>query len=124
MALSDIVKTIVPPDPKEQEHGSKMHITIYLDGGTWKVKDHTDATPAFASLTDQTQYIPPMQVRGVNIYLANNSFAVLNYDNRFRSTDFRDISEPLATTIIHPIWASKIRLSGSTTTATEIHLHG
>lgn len=115
---------------------SRRHITLYNNGGTWQVKDHTVTSPAFANLTEQSYYEPPFEIRGVNLDDATETVRILNYDTEvtgqnntpgsfgLTTVTFKDISERLSTNIIHPIGAVKIWLDSSTTTATLIHLHG
>lgn len=118
---------------------SRKHITLYNDGGTWKIKDHTVTTPAFATLDPQTSYEPPFEVRGVNLEDDTDTSEVLNYDTEVTGRDdtaaipptfalktvtFKDIAERLATNIIHPIEVVKVYLASSDTSATTIHLHG
>ena len=118
---------------------SRKHITLYNDGGTWKVKDHTVDSPAFATLDPQTSYEPPFDIRGINLEDDTDASEIINYDTSVSGRDdtkaipptfaiktvtFKDISERLSTNIIHPISATKIYLASSDTTATTIHLHG
>jgi hypothetical protein len=103
---------------------SRKHITLYYTGAEWQIKDHTEATPAFAALSSQSAYEPPFEIRGVNLDHSTDTKQIIEYDTKFNSVSFYEIAERLNTNQIHPVSPTKVHLAGSATTATLIHLHG
>lgn len=113
------------PEEWERIEGSNAHITLKNNSGTWQVKDHSAASPAFADVTEASgaEYTPPFKIRGVNItYAAGSGFGTLQYNEQFRSTNFTGIVEEFTTGSIHAVSPSKIVFAGCL--ADYIHLHG
>jgi hypothetical protein len=115
------------PAGEERRNSSTMHITVYLDGATWKWIDHTAETPAGVAVTGNAEFIPPewFRVKGVNLTYDNSGLqaqAYIVYDKKQSGVTFKNIPEWLNTGSIHPIEITRIDLSSST--VTTIHLHG
>jgi hypothetical protein len=124
MDLSYANDTMIPRSPIELLQGAAMHITLYKNGATWQIKDHTAATPAFVNLTDQTVYQIPknMQFRGLCPDGSSDTY-VIHYTKMFRGILFSDILETFVANQIKTVWPYQILLDASTT-ATLIHIHG
>lgn len=112
--------------PGSDIRGGRMHITLKYVTDHWEVKDHTETTPAFATLGAATEYtLPKCRWRGVNISNGTEAYAVLGYDKEIDGVSFKDIEEPLLCKGIHSIWAVKINLSKCTqVNGVQIHIHG
>lgn len=103
---------------------SRKHITLAYVTDTWYIKDHTETVPTFVELTDQEEYEPPFEIRGINLDHGTNTKDIIVYDTKFNSVSFYQIQERFNTNQVHPVSPTKVYLDNSATTATMIHLHG
>jgi hypothetical protein len=127
MDITYVNNNFIPRNQIELLQGSGMHITLWKDSSTWKIKDHTESTPSFVALSDQNAYEIPknMQFRAIcpDNRIDSADTYVIHYDKKFRDVIYSDILETFTANQLKQVWPYRILLDSSTT-ATLIHIHG